>query len=95
MLFFFELFLALCFGFFLSTLASFFNVVIFRTAREETFIKGRSKCEFCRQKISWYDNIPLLSFLMLGGHCRLCHKKINPAHFLTELLAFLLGLLFI
>lgn len=95
MLFFFELFLSLCFGFFLSALASFFNVVIFRTAKEETFIQGRSKCESCHKKISWYDNIPLFSFLMLHGHCRYCHKKITLIYFLTELLAFLMGFIFI
>lgn len=95
MLFFFELFLAVCFAFFLSVLASFFNVVIFRTARGESFIKGRSKCEFCHKQIAWYDNIPLLSFLMLRGRCRNCHKKIAPIYFLTELFAFLIGFIFI
>lgn len=95
MLFFFELFLAFCFGFFLATLASFFNVVIFRTAREESFVKGRSKCEFCHKKIAWYDNIPLLSFLILHGRCRFCHKKINKTYFLAEFFSFLLGFAFI
>ena len=95
MLFFYELFLAGCFAFFLATLASFFNVVIFRTVRDESFTKGRSKCEFCHKKIAWYDNIPLFSFLRLHGSCRKCHKKIPSIHFWTELLAFLLGFVFI
>lgn len=90
-----ELFLALCFGFFLSTLTSFFNVVIFRTFREESFTKGRSKCEHCHQQINWYDNIPLFSFLILRGRCRFCHKKIKFIYFLTELTAFILGFVFV
>lgn len=90
-----EFFLAFCFGFFLSTLTSFFNVVIFRTAREESFIKGRSKCEHCHQQINWYDNIPLFSFLILQGRCRFCHKKIKFIYFLTELTAFILGFVFV
>ena len=94
MLFCLELFLVFCFAFFLASLASFFNVVIFRTAREESFVTGRSKCEFCHKKIAWYDNIPLVSFLILRGCCRHCHKSIAPMYFVTELLAFLLGLAF-
>lgn len=94
MLFFFELFLAFCFASFLSALASFFNVVIFRTAKEESFAKGRSKCEHCHKQITWYDNIPLFSFLMLKGRCRYCHKEIALSYFLTEFAAFILGFVF-
>ena len=89
---FYELSLAFLFSFFLSILASFFNVVIYRTARDESFSKGRSKCEKCHKQIAWYDNIPLLSFLLLGGKCRYCHKKISAVYFLSELVAFLLGI---
>lgn len=92
MMFFLELFLAFCFASFLSVLASFFNVVIFRTVREESFAKGRSKCEKCHKQIAWYDNIPIWSFLLLRGRCRYCRKKIPLVYFLTEVAAFLLGL---
>ena len=91
---FYELSLVFLFSFFLSVLASFFSVVIYRTAKEESFSKGRSKCEKCHKQIAWYDNIPLLSYLWLGGKCRSCHKKISLVYFLTELLAFLLGIAF-
>lgn len=84
----------LLFSFFLSVLASFFNVVIYRTSRDESFSKGRSKCDHCRKQIAWYDNVPLLSFLWLGGRCRNCHKQIAPIYFFTELGAFLLGIVF-
>lgn len=91
---FYELSLVFLFSFFLCVLASFFNVVIYRTAREESFSKGRSKCEKCHKQIAWYDNIPILSYLLLGGKCRHCHKKISFIYFLTELAAFLLGIAF-
>lgn len=94
MLFFFELFLAVCFAFFLAVLASFFNVVIFRTNKEESFARGRSYCEKCHKQIIWYDNIPLVSFLILRGCCRYCHHRIKPIYFWTELIAFVLGLFF-
>lgn len=92
---FFEFFLAFCFACFLSSLASFFNVVIFRTARDKSFVRGRSVCEHCQKTIAWYDNIPVVSFLMLRGRCRHCRKKISPMHFVTELGTFILGFFFI
>lgn len=91
---FFEIVLALVFSFFLATLASFFNVVIVRTAREESFIKGRSKCDACHKQIAWFDNLPIFSFLLLKGRCRHCQKRIAKTYFLTELLAFIFGMVF-
>ena len=92
---FYQLFLVLLFAFFAAVLASFFNVVIYRTVKEESFIKGRSRCESCKQEIAWYDNIPILSFLFLRGKCRHCHKKIKPVYFWTEVLAAVYTLVFI
>ena len=74
-------------------LASFFTVVIERTQREESFLTGRSHCDHCRKTIAWYDNIPLFSFLLLGGRCRYCHKKIDRWFFFTELVAAIYALL--
>jgi prepilin signal peptidase PulO-like enzyme (type II secretory pathway) len=91
---FFEIVLVLLFSFFLATLASFFNVVIVRTAREESFTGGRSKCDTCGKQIAWFDNVPLFSFLLLRGKCRHCHKAIARTYFTTELLAFALGIIF-
>ncbi len=85
-------FLAFLFAMFLAILASFFNLVIYRTAREESFLGGRSRCEHCQQQIRWYDNIPIWSFLALRGRCRHCQQKIAPLYFFSELLAFLFGL---
>lgn len=53
---------------------------------------GRSFCPNCRKKIFWFDNIPLLSFVLLGGECRFCKKPINLRYFLVELTG---GVLFV
>ena len=47
----------------------------------------RSVCLNCGEKIKWYDNIPIISWLVLRGKCRKCHKKIGIAEFLSELLS--------
>lgn len=61
--------------------------------------KTRSVCLHCNKKIKWYDNVPILSWLFLGGECRYCHKKIGLAEIISELslaIVFLsLGALFI
>ncbi len=73
-------------------LGSFLNVVIQRQFLAEDWVKGRSRCDYCRHQIAWYDNIPLLSYLILGGKCRYCGKKICFTHPLMEILtAFLLS----
>lgn len=46
----------------------------------------RSHCMNCDYRLKWYDNIPVLSWLMLGGKCRKCHKKIGVAEIVSELL---------
>lgn len=76
--------LGLCWG-------SFANVLIDRTENKKS-IKGRSKCDFCGYKLSWLDNVPLLSFLFLRGRCRKCHKKLSWQYPLVE---FLTGLVFL
>ena len=64
---------------------SFLNVVAVRRINEESFIGGRSKCPDCSQKISWYDNVPLLSFIFLKGHCRHCNGQISLQYPFIEL----------
>ena len=64
---------------------SFLNVVAVRRINEESFIHGRSKCPGCRTTISWYDNIPLLSFIFLKGHCRHCNQQISLQYPFIEL----------
>lgn len=71
-------------------IGSFINCMAWRLYKEET-IFGRSHCPKCLKQINWYDNIPLLSFIMLRGKCRSCSKKISWQYPLVELIV---GLLF-
>lgn len=65
-------------------IGSFLNVVVSRLQAGETLL-GRSFCRSCRKQIHWYDNIPLISFLLLGGKCRQCKEKISWQYPLVEL----------
>ena len=71
---------------------SFANVCIFRLPQDTGVIFGRSKCLNCKNKISWYDNIPLISFIILKGRCRNCDTKISYLYFFVE---FLSGIYFV
>lgn len=64
---------------------SFLNVVILRTEKDEK-LTGRSHCPKCKKQILWYDNIPIVSFLLLGGRCRFCQKTIDSQYPLVEIL---------
>lgn len=68
-------------------IGSFLNVCIYRTPRNESIIFPCSKCASCKKPIPWYDNIPLLSYLMLRGRCRVCHEKISFRYFAVELIS--------
>src|SRR5881392_3953435 len=66
-------------------LGSFATVVAHRVPRGESFVAGRSKCPDCGATIAAYDNIPVLSWLLLRGHCRSCDARISVRYPLTEL----------
>lgn len=78
-LYFFTTLLALAVG-------SFLNVVIYRAPRGESLSFPPSHCTSCGKPIKWYDNIPLISFLMLRGKCRFCGEKISLKYPLVELM---------
>ncbi|OGV96392.1 hypothetical protein A2W24_04655 [Microgenomates group bacterium RBG_16_45_19] len=69
-----------------AILGSFINVLISRSVEGEDWVRGRSRCDHCRQQIKWYDNLPLLSYMVLGGKCRSCQGKIAIQHPIIELL---------
>lgn len=66
-------------------IGSFLNVLIYRLPRGIT-MKGRSFCPQCHKGVTWYDNIPVFSFFILGGKCRHCCKKISWRYPLVETL---------
>jgi prepilin signal peptidase PulO-like enzyme (type II secretory pathway) len=74
-------------------LGSFANCLIWRLYKQESII-GRSYCPLCKNKLNWYHNIPLLSFLFLKGHCHFCKQKISWQYPLVELGMVFLFLLF-
>jgi leader peptidase (prepilin peptidase) / N-methyltransferase len=64
---------------------SFATVVAYRVPRGETIVSGRSMCPSCGKQIAWYDNIPVLSYLLLRGKCRNCGVRISPRYLWIEL----------
>lgn len=65
---------------------SFLNVVIYRLPNNMSLAKPASHCPKCNNPIKWYDNIPVLSYIMLGGKCRHCKEKISFRYPFVELL---------
>lgn len=71
---------------------SFLNVVIYRLPLGMNLSKPSSHCPVCGNKIAWYDNIPLLSYILLGAKCRHCKTWISPRYFCVELINAILWL---
>src|SRR6185312_15124566 len=78
-------------GLFGLLIGSFLNVCIYRWPRDLSVVKPRSACPGCGKMIALYDNVPVVSFFLLGGKCRRCAVKISPVYPTVELLT---GLLF-
>jgi leader peptidase (prepilin peptidase)/N-methyltransferase len=76
-----------------AIVGSFLNVVIHRVPNEESIVFPNSACPKCKTPIKPYDNIPVLSWLILGGKCRSCKNKISPRYPAVELLTALLYVL--
>lgn len=70
---------------------SFFNVCIYRIPAGKSVAAPGSHCYTCGSPVAWYDNIPLLSYVLLRGNCRSCGSHFSPRYFFIELLT---GLLF-
>ncbi len=69
-----------------AIIGSFLNVVIHRVPREESVVFPNSRCPSCSAAIAFYDNIPVVSWLLLRGRCRSCHAAISPRYPAVELL---------
>ena len=70
--------LGLCVG-------SFLNVVIYRVPNKMSLAKPNSHCPICQYELRWYDNIPIISYLILGGKCRKCRTNISIRYILVEI----------
>ena len=66
---------------------SFSNVCIYRLPENQGIIAGRSFCPSCKNKIQWFDNIPILSFVLLKGKCRHCKNIISLQYLIVELIS--------
>ncbi len=69
-----------------SCIGSFLNVVVWRVPRGESLVSPPSHCPKCNAPIRWYQNIPILAWLALGGRCANCRAPISPRYILVEAL---------
>ena len=75
-------------------IGSFINCLVYRLNKEKnlkSLVLGRSYCPKCRKGLNWYDNIPVLSFVLLRGHCRYCHQQIAYHYPLVEIVTAVLS----
>jgi len=70
-----------------AILGSFLNVVIYRLPRGESIVAPRSRCPECGHTLSWLENVPIVSYIVLSGRCRACRQPIPARYLLIELLS--------
>ncbi len=75
-----------------ASVGSFLNVLVYRLPRDRSIVSPPSSCPSCNNRIRFYDNIPILSWLVLGGKCRNCSAKISPRYIIIE---FITGMIFV
>jgi len=67
-----------------ACVGSFVNVVVWRLPRGQSIVFPGSHCPQCGKAIRWYDNVPMLSWCVLGGKCRFCKKPISVRYLIVE-----------
>jgi len=75
-----------------AMIGSFLNVVIYRIPKNESIVFPSSKCQSCQTSLKWYHNIPIFSWVFLGGKCAFCKEKISAQYPIVE---FLTGVIFV
>jgi len=75
-----------------AMIGSFLNVVIYRIPKGESIVFPSSKCQSCQNSLKWYHNIPIFSWVFLGGKCAFCKEKISAQYPIVE---FLTGIIFV
>lgn len=76
------------------TFGSFFTLAVYRIPRGEDITHTRSYCPKCNHKLSFWDMIPVFSYIFLRGQCRYCKNKIRPRYFILELCSGIVFVLF-
>lgn len=76
-----------------ACLGSFANVLVYRLPRDLEWVRSRSFCPACGERIAWHDNVPVLGWLALRGRCRRCAAAISPRYPLVEAAGAAAGLL--
>ncbi len=84
------IFISFLFG---AIVGSFLNVCIYRLPREESIVFPGSHCPYCKTPIRFYDNIPVISYILLRGKCRYCSHTISPQYPIIEWLTALSSVL--
>ena len=70
-----------------AIIGSFLNVCIYRLPKKESIAYPPSYCPHCKKSILWYDNIPILSYIILMGRCGFCRKRIASRYLIVEVMS--------
>jgi leader peptidase (prepilin peptidase)/N-methyltransferase len=73
-------------------IGSFLGVLVDRLPRNETILRGRSHCDFCKKELKWYDLVPVISFISTKGRCRYCKRSLPLFYPIIEIST---GILFV
>ena len=65
-------------------IGSFLNVCIYRLPRGESVVSPPSRCPSCGRELRWFENVPVLGYLLLGGRCRTCRTVVSPMYPIVE-----------